>query len=48
MAGFVKPIKMSLSQTPVRIDIGGTVESIQEINVDILYKCYNTFTIPAT
>ncbi len=28
---------------PVKIDIAGTVESIQEINVDLLYKCYNTF-----
>lgn len=28
---------------PVRIDIAGTVESIAEINADLLYKCYNTF-----
>ncbi len=28
---------------PVRIDIGGTVESIAEINADLLYSCYNTF-----
>jgi len=27
----------------IRIDIGGTVESIAEITADILYKCYNTF-----
>lgn len=28
---------------PVRIDIAGTVESIAEIDADLLYKCYNTF-----
>ncbi|MEN8906895.1 MAG: pitrilysin family protein [Clostridiales bacterium] len=28
---------------PVKIDIAGTVESINRINKDILYKCYNSF-----
>lgn len=28
---------------PVRIDIAGTVESIQDINKELLYRCYNTF-----
>ena len=28
---------------PVRIDIAGTIESIAEINADLLYSCYNTF-----
>lgn len=28
---------------PVRIDIAGTVESIAEIDADLLYRCYNTF-----
>jgi len=32
---------------PIRIDIGGTVESIQKINVDTLYKCYKTFYHPS-
>jgi len=27
----------------VRLDVGGTVDSIQKINSDILYRCYNTF-----
>ncbi len=31
---------------PVKIDVGGTVESIYEIDKDILYKCYNTFYHP--
>jgi len=28
---------------PVNIDIAGTVESIAQIDADLLYKCYNTF-----
>lgn len=28
---------------PVKIDIAGTVESIQKITPELLYKCYNTF-----
>lgn len=32
---------------PVRIDIAGTVESIAEIDYDLLYKCYNTFYHPS-
>lgn len=28
---------------PVKIDIAGTVESIAQIDADLLYKCYNTF-----
>ncbi len=28
---------------PVRIDIAGTVESIANIDADLLYRCYNTF-----
>jgi predicted Zn-dependent peptidase len=28
---------------PVKIDIAGTVESIAEINADLLYKCYYAF-----
>ncbi len=32
---------------PVRIDIAGTVESIAEIDKDILYRCYNSFYNPS-
>lgn len=32
---------------PVKIDIAGTVESIAEINADLLYDCYNTFYNPS-
>lgn len=31
------------SNNPVRIDIAGTIESIAEINAELLYSCYNTF-----
>ncbi|WDV44192.1 pitrilysin family protein [Clostridiaceae bacterium M8S5] len=31
---------------PVKIDIAGTVESINKIDKEILYKCYNTFYNP--
>lgn len=33
-------------QFPVRIDIAGTVASIQKIDKDILYRCYETFYHP--
>ncbi|MBQ4527029.1 MAG: insulinase family protein [Clostridia bacterium] len=32
---------------PVKIDIAGTVESISQINKDVLYNCYNTYYNPA-
>lgn len=32
---------------PVRIDIGGTVESVRQIDRDLLYKCYYTFYHPS-
>lgn len=32
---------------PVRIDIGGTPESIQGIDKDLLYRCYRTFYHPS-
>ena len=28
---------------PVRVDIAGTVQSIAQIDADLLYRCYNTF-----
>ncbi|EEG77351.1 EF-P 5-aminopentanol modification-associated protein YfmH [Dethiobacter alkaliphilus] len=32
---------------PVRIDIAGTVESIHQIDKEVLYKCYRTFYHPS-
>ncbi len=40
-------LKALYSQNPVRIDIAGTVESISEIDTDVLYNCYNTYYNPA-
>ncbi|MBU5313534.1 insulinase family protein [Tissierella carlieri] len=34
------------NENPVKIDIAGTVESIQNINKELLYKCYDTFYSP--
>lgn len=31
---------------PVRIDIAGTIDSISQIDKDVLYTCYNTFYNP--
>ncbi|MCR4925677.1 MAG: insulinase family protein [Clostridiales bacterium] len=36
-------LRAMYSNHPVRIDIAGTIESIAEINADMLYRCYNTF-----
>lgn len=32
---------------PVRLDIGGTVESVRQITVDELFRCYHTFYQPS-
>lgn len=40
---FYNLLKAMYSGHPVRYDIAGTVESIQEIDADLLYKCYNAF-----
>ncbi|MBR6338371.1 MAG: insulinase family protein [Ruminococcus sp.] len=40
---FYNLLKAMYVNHPVRIDIAGTVESIQEINAELLYKCYNAF-----
>lgn len=34
-------------ENPVRLEIGGTVESIQKITKEDLYTCYNTFYHPS-
>ena len=36
-------LKGMYHNNPVRLEIAGTVESIAEIDADVLYKCYNTF-----
>lgn len=34
-------------ENPVRVDIGGTVESVRQITKEQLYLCYNTFYHPS-
>ena len=42
-AVYMDAIKNMYEKHPITIDIAGTVESIKEINKEVLYKCYNTF-----
>jgi predicted Zn-dependent peptidase len=44
---YMNALKNMYKNNPVRIDIAGTVESIYEIDKDVLYKCYNTFYNPS-
>ena len=43
---YMNMIECMYKVNPVRIDIAGSVESIQEINKEMLYNCYNTFYTP--
>lgn len=40
-------IENMYKEHPVKIDIAGTVESINQITADHLYECYNTFYHPS-
>ncbi len=40
---FFNSLKSMYHAHPVRIGIAGTVESIQKIDADLLYRCYHTF-----
>ncbi len=40
---FFNMLKGMYHNHPVRIEIAGTVESIRQIDADLLYRCYNTF-----
>ncbi len=44
---FFETLKNLYSTHPIRIDIGGSVESINKITADDLYLCYNTFYHPS-
>jgi len=44
---FMGTVKSMFKNHPIKIDIAGTVESIQTITKDDLYTCYNTFYHPA-
>ena len=40
---YLNAMKAMYTKNPIRIDVAGSVESIQKINKDILYECYNNF-----
>lgn len=44
---FLNALQCMYNICPVRIDVAGTVESINKITKDILYNCYNTFYHPS-
>lgn len=44
---YMNALRCMYKNNPIKIDIAGTVESIQKIDKDVLYKCYNTFYNPA-
>ena len=43
---YMNAMRALYKNHPLRIDVAGTVESIQKIDKDILYKCYNNFYVP--
>ena len=44
---FLNALQCMYNNCPVRIDVAGTVESINKITKDTLYDCYNTFYHPS-
>jgi predicted Zn-dependent peptidase len=44
---FFNLLKAFYENNPVKIDIAGSIESVNKINKEILYKCYNTFYHPS-
>ena len=40
---YMNAIRSMYEKNPITIDIAGTVDSIKEIDKEVLYKCYNTF-----
>ena len=44
---YLNALEAMYHSNPVKLDITGTIETIADIDKDILYKCYNTFYNPA-
>ena len=44
---YLNTMKCMYKENPVRDDIAGSIESISQINKEILYTCYNTFYHPS-
>ena len=43
---YINCMKALYINNPIRIDVAGSVESINQISKDILYECYNNFYVP--
>ena len=44
---YYNTLRAMYQKYPLRIDIAGTIESVNSINKETLYSCYNTFYNPA-
>ena len=44
---YLNALEYMYHKNPVKLDITGTIETIKNIDKDILYKCYNTFYNPS-
>ena len=44
---YMNAMDCMYKENPIKIDIAGSVESINKITPDVLYKCYNTFYNPS-
>ncbi len=44
---YLNAMNAMYHKNPVKIDITGTIETINKIDKEILYKCYNTFYNPS-
>ena len=44
---YMNALDCMYKENAIKIDIAGTVESINKIDKDVLYKCYNTFYNPS-
>lgn len=44
---YINTMKAMYQKNPIRIDVAGSVKSIQGITKETLYECYNNFYIPS-
>ena len=44
---YMNALKAMYKDNPINVDITGTIETVNKIDKDILYKCYNTFYNPS-
>ena len=44
---YLNTMKAMYHNSPIKLDITGTIKTISKINKEILYKCYNTFYDPS-